>query len=90
MGTHLASCGIAIQKTAPYTHPQAGKIERYVYTIEEGGQTLLADSGLSMTFWCDAVLTSQYLRNQLPTSTLVANITPFEVITRTKPDVSHL
>jgi len=90
MGTHLASRGIAIQKTAPYAHPQAGKIERYVRTIEEGGQTLLADSGLSMTFWCDAVLTSQYLRNRLPTSTLAANITPFEVITRTKPDVSHL
>jgi len=90
MGTHLASRGIAIQKTAPYAHPQAGKIECYVRTIEEGGQTLLADSGLSMSFWCDAVLTSQYLRNRLPTSTLAANITPFEVITRTKPDVSHL
>jgi len=90
MGTHLASRGIAIQKTAPYAHPQAGKIERYVRTIEEGGQTLLADSGLSMTFWCDAVLTSQYLWNRLPTSTLAANITPFEVITRTKPNVSHL
>ena len=90
MGAHLTSWGIAIQKTAPYAHPQAGKIERYVRTIEEGGQTLLADSGLSMLFWCDAVLTSQYLRNRLSTSTLAANITPFEVLTRTKPDVSHL
>ena len=90
MGTHLASHGIAIQKTALYAHPQAGKIEHYVRTIEEGGQTLLADSGLSMTFWCDAVLTSQYLRNRLPTSMLAANITPFKVITCTKPDVSHL
>jgi hypothetical protein len=90
MGTHLTSRGIAIQKTAPYAHPQAGKIERYVRTIEEGGQTLLADSGLSMSFWCDAVLTSQYLRNRLPTSTLATNITPFEVLTRAKPDVSHL
>jgi len=90
MGTHLASWGIAIQKTAPYAHPQAGKIERYVCTIEEGGQTLLADSGLSMSFWCNAVLTSQYLHNRLPTSMLAVNITPFEVLTRTKPDVSHL
>jgi hypothetical protein len=90
VGTHLASWGIAIQKTAPFAHPQAGKIECYVHTIEEGGQTLLVDSGLSMSFWCDAVLTSQYLWNLLSTSTLAVNITPFEVLTRTKPDVSHL
>jgi len=30
MGVHLAARGIAIQKTAPYAHPQAGKIECYV------------------------------------------------------------
>jgi len=50
MGIHLVSHGIAIQKTAPYAHPQAGKIEHYVRTIEEGGQTLLAASGLPMSF----------------------------------------
>lgn len=79
MGTHLASWGISIQKTAPYAHPQAGKIECYICTIKEGGQILLADLGLSMSFWCDAVLTSQYLWNWLPTSTLAVNIMPFEV-----------
>jgi len=89
MGIHLVSHGIAIQKTTPYAHPQAGKIERYVRTIEEGGQTLLAASSLPMSFWCDAVLTSQYLHNRLPTSTLATNITPFEVFTSSKPDVSH-
>ena len=90
LGTHLATRGIAVQKTAPYAHSQAGKIERYVRTIEEGGQTLLAASGLPMSFWCDAVLSSQYLRNRLPTSTLAVNITPYEVFRRAKPDVSHL
>ena len=43
-----------------------------------------------MSFWCDAVLSSQYLRNHLPTSTLAVNITPYEVFRRSKPDVSHL
>jgi len=90
LGTHLATRGIAVQKTAPYAHSQAGKIERYVRTIEEGGQTLLAASGLPMSFWCDAVLSSQYLRNRLPTSTLAVNIMPYEVFRRSKPDVSHL
>jgi hypothetical protein len=51
---------------------------------------LLADSGLPMSFWGWAVLTSQYLRNRLPTSTLPTNITPIEAISHRKPDLSHL
>lgn len=43
-----------------------------------------------MSFWCDAVLSSQYLRNRLPTSTLAVNIMPYEVFRHSKPDVSHL
>ena len=73
-----------------YAHQQNGKIERYVRTIEEGGQTLIVDSGLSMSFWGWAVLTSQYLHNQLLTSTLLANITPIKALSSKKPDLSHL
>ena len=90
LGDHFIKQGIVVQQTAPYAHQQNGKIERYVRTIEEGGQTLLADSGLPMTFWGWAVLTSQYLRNRLPTSTLPTNITPFEALSKKKPDLSHL
>lgn len=71
--------------------PAEWKSERYIWTIEEGGQALLADSGLPMSFWLDAVLTQQYLVNRLPMSTLPVNTTPFEVITGgRKPDLSHL
>lgn len=91
MGKHLTSRGIVIQKTVPYAHAQNGKSERYIRTLEEGGQALLADSGLPMSFWLDAVLTRQYLTNRLPTSTLPDNITPFEAFTNgKKPDLSHL
>ena len=90
MGAHLASKGIVVQKTAPHAHSQNGKSECYICTLEEGGQTLLADSGLPMSFWLDVVLTSQYLHNHLPTSTLPVNITPFKSFTRNKPDLSHL
>ena len=59
--------------------------------IEEGGQALLADSGLPMSFWLNAILTHQYLVNRLPTSTLPSNVTPFESLTGGhKPDLSHL
>src|ERR1700678_2943715 len=91
MGDHLTSKGIVVQRTVPYAHQQNGKSERYIRTVEEGGQALLADSGLPMSFWLDAVLTRQYLVNRLPTSTLPENVTPFEVMTNgRKPYLSHL
>ena len=91
MGSHFSSKGIVVQRTVAYAHQQNGKSERYIRTIEEGGQALLADAGLPMSFWLDAVLTRQYLVNRLPTSTLPENVTPFEVITNgRKPDLSHL
>jgi len=90
MGAHLKSRGIAVQKTAPYAHSQNGKTERYIRTLEDGGQTLLADAGLPGSFWGDAVLTMQYVRNRAPTSTLPVGITPFEALHGKKPDLSHL
>ena len=66
MGEHLLSKGIVVQRTVAYAHAQNGKSEHYIRTLEEGGQALLADSGLPMSFWLDAVLTRQYLCNCLP------------------------
>ncbi|KNZ72056.1 Copia protein, partial [Termitomyces sp. J132] len=82
--------GIIIQPTVPYAHQQNGKAERYIRTIEDTAQTLMAESGLPMSFLGDAILTAQYLQNQLPTSTLPTLVTPFEVMEGSKPDLSHL
>ena len=91
MGTYLTSKRIALQCTVPYAHQQNSKSEHYIWTLEEGGQALLADAGLPMSFWLDTILTWQYLLNCLPTSTLPDDTTPFEVITSGhKPDLSHL
>jgi hypothetical protein len=87
---HLTSRGIVMQVTAPYAHSQNGKIECYIRTIEDGFQTLLADSGLSMTYWGDAALTTNYIRNRVPTSTLPANVTPYEEMEHVKPNLAHL
>jgi hypothetical protein len=59
LAKHFSNHGIVVQQTATYAHQQAGKIERYVRTIKECGQTLIADSGLPMFFWGWAVMTSQ-------------------------------
>jgi hypothetical protein len=90
MGSYLRSRGITVQITAPYAHSQNGKAERYVRTLEDGAQVLLADSGLPASFWGDAVLTVQYVRNRVPTSTIPDGATPFEVFHGKKPDLSHL
>ena len=90
MGNHFKKKGIIVQAVAPYAHAQNGKAERYIRTLEDGMQTLLADSGLPATFWGDAVLTMQYLRNRLPTSTLPADMTPYKLLYGKKPNVDNL
>ncbi|PPR04536.1 hypothetical protein CVT24_013130, partial [Panaeolus cyanescens] len=89
MKKYIQSQGTVMQVTAAYAHQQNGKAERYVRVIEEGGAALLADAGLSETYWGDAVLCYIYVRNRVPTSTLPANVTPYEALLGSKPDVSH-
>jgi hypothetical protein len=50
MSKHMISKGIDVQVTAPYTHAQNEKIERYIHTIEDGIQMLLTDSKLPPFF----------------------------------------
>lgn len=89
-GEYLSTRGITQQITAPYAHSQNGKAEHYVQTLEDGAQTLLANSGLPPPFLGDAVLTIQYLQNRLPTTTLPNDITPYELMEWPKPNLSHL
>jgi hypothetical protein len=77
LSAHSLRHGISMQVTAPYAHAQAGKAKHYVCTIEDGIQTLLADARLPSSFWGDAAITIQYLRNRLSTSTLPLDTTPF-------------
>jgi len=90
MGNHLRDVGIAVQITAPYAHSQNGKAERYIRTIADTAQTLLADAKLPMSFWGDAVRTAQFLRNRTPTRTLTGFQTPYEAMNGKKPDLSDL
>jgi hypothetical protein len=90
LGDHLTSHGVVMQVTAPYAHSQNRKAEHFVCTLEDGFQTLLADSCLPMSFWGDATLTMNYLCNHVPTSVLPSNTIPYEVMNKSKPDLSHL
>lgn len=48
------------------------------------------ESGLSMSFLENAILTAQYLWNHFPSSMLPAITTPYEIVKGTKPDFLHL
>jgi len=90
LAAHLISHGIELQVTIPYAHSQNDKVEWCIRTIEDSAQTLLADASLPPVFLSDAILTVQYLCNCFSTSTLPALLTPYEVIERKKPNLSHL
>ena len=90
MGAYLKSQGITMQITAPYAHSQNGKAERFIRTIEDGAQMLLADAKLTISFWGDAALTMNYLCNQVPTVALQSGVTAYEMMNRRKPNLSHL
>lgn len=87
---YFSSCGITHQAMALYAHQQNGKAERYIRTIEDFAQAMMAWSSLLMSFLGNAILTAQYLQNRLPTSTLPSLMTSCEVMENVKPDLSHL
>ncbi|KAJ3515515.1 hypothetical protein NMY22_g14435 [Coprinellus aureogranulatus] len=89
-GEYLKQEGIHIDDIIPYHHWQNGKAERYIQTIDNTARAMLAGSLLPPSYWGDSVLTAQFLRNRLPTSTLPHDITPYERIFNKKPDLSYL
>ncbi|KAG8491616.1 hypothetical protein CXB51_014995 [Gossypium anomalum] len=81
--------GIYHQLTTVYTPQQSGVCERKNRTVMNMARCLLFQSKLPSRFWVEAVNTSVYLLNKLPTRA-VKDKTPFEAWYRLKPSVSHL
>lgn len=69
--------GIQAQFTAPYTPQQNGVAERKNRTLIEMSRCMLEDAGMDKTFWAEAVNTSNYLQNRLPSRSI--SKTPFEL-----------
>lgn len=80
--------GIKRQLTVPYTPQQNGVAERANRTLIEMARTMLIHSGLSESFWAEAVRTSSYIRNRTTTK-ILHDKTPFEVWYGYKPAVGH-
>ncbi|KDQ06095.1 hypothetical protein BOTBODRAFT_82766, partial [Botryobasidium botryosum FD-172 SS1] len=78
--------GIQHETSAPY---KVGVAERVNRTAMEHAQCLLFDSNLPQNMWAEAVSTTVYLLNRMPTTRAEGKI-PYELWHGSKPNVSHL
>ena len=81
--------GLIFEFTTPYAHQQNGTAERSLRTILDGARTAMAESGLPTKYWADAVQTTVYVRNLVPSSRRPHAI-PAELWHGKRQDVSHL
>src|SRR5882672_10558620 len=86
---YLRGEGIRHQTTAPYTSAENGKSERLHRTIMNRARAIRTDSKLPLNMWGEAVKAASYLKNRMPTRTLVDK-TPYKMWYGRRPDVSHL
>ncbi|CAA7051764.1 unnamed protein product [Microthlaspi erraticum] len=82
--------GIERQVTLPYSPQQKGAAERKNRSLVEMARTMLAEQDLPFKFWAEAVYTSAYLQNRLPSRAIEGDLTPMEKWCGHKPNVSHL
>lgn len=87
--TTLRNLGISHQTTCPGTPQQNGVAERKNRHLLEVTRALLFSGNLPKKFWADAVLTSCYLINRLP-SRILNYKSPLEALYKRKFNISHL
>jgi hypothetical protein len=80
--------GIRHELTVEYTPQQNGVAERKNRRLVETARCLMIQSGLSASFWAEAILTANHIRNRCPSGTLGGEI-PFKMWTRRTPIVSY-
>jgi hypothetical protein len=86
----LKAKGIKLEVTCPYTPSQNPKAERMNRTIMEMARAMLFESGLSDSYWGEAVLTAAHIRNRVLGSSAQSGITPLEAMLGTKPNLGLL
>jgi hypothetical protein len=80
--------GIRHELTVEYTPQQNGVAERKNRSLVETARCLMIQSGLSASFWAEAILTANHIRNRCPSRSLRGEI-PFKMWTRRTPIVSY-
>jgi transposase InsO family protein len=89
LSTFLAHHGIITGLSFPYTSPQNGKAKRMLRTINNTVKTLLIHAFMPPTYWVEALSTSTFLINRLP-STKTPTSTPFQLLHNKAPTYHNL
>lgn len=63
--SYLRNEGIRFQCTVGYALEQNGIAERMNRTLVEAARSMIADSGLSKSFWAEAIDTANYVFNRI-------------------------
>ena len=85
----IASKGISIEKSAPYTPAQNGSAERAGKAIITRARTIRIASSLPNSLWPEVVKAAAYLGNRTPCRQLTWK-TPWECLHDKKPSLAHL
>jgi hypothetical protein len=75
--------------TTVYSPQQNGLAERKNRTLVEAARCMLLESGLPASFWGEAIMTANHVRNRCISKSIDGDI-PYERWTGKSPDVSHL
>ena len=81
--------GLIHQFSCPYTPQQNGVAARKHRHIIECALTMLSHSQLPPSYWLYAISTAVHVINRLSTP-LLKNLTPSELLFKSKPDITHL
>ena len=87
---YLKQYGIQSESTAAYSPQQNGVAERLNRTLVEAARSMMHQSGLSYSFWAEAVSTATYLRNRMVTTALKCGKTPYQLWSGKKPNLEHI
>ncbi|KAJ9542807.1 hypothetical protein OSB04_029313 [Centaurea solstitialis] len=86
LDAYLTSVGISHNFSGDYTPQQNGVVERRNRTLVEAARTMLAYSGLPLTFWAKAVSTACFTQNRTIITKRFKK-TPCHIINRRVPNV---
>ena len=85
MAQHFSECGIKHIMSCPHTPEQNGIAERRHRYITELGMSMLFQSHLPHTLWVEALFTSAFLGNLLPSSVNDKMLSPYELLNGKAP-----